>query len=53
MPGAVHAAAVRASMISKTRLVLAETIANPLLQVANLAALAEINAASSVHGSVR
>lgn len=35
-------AAVRASMTSKTRLVLAETIANPLLQVADLAALAEI-----------
>lgn len=35
-------AAVAAAMNEKTKLVLAETIANPLLQVADLAALAEI-----------
>jgi cystathionine beta-lyase/cystathionine gamma-synthase len=35
-------AAVSAAMTPRTKLVLAETIANPLLQVADLAALAEI-----------
>lgn len=38
--------AVRRAMTSKTRLVVAETISNPLLRVADLAALAEIAGAS-------